>query len=35
MQMFRHHRELMQLVAPLISIVEERLDQQLGVCRSN
>ena len=33
MQMFRHHDEPMQVVAPLISIMKESLDEQLGVCR--
>ena len=31
MQMFRHHNEPMQLVTPLIPIVKEHINQQLGV----
>jgi hypothetical protein len=34
-QMFRHHNESMQSVAPLIPIMKERLDQQLRIYRSN
>jgi len=34
-QMLRHHNEAMQLVASLIPVVEKRLDQQLGIYRSN
>jgi len=33
MQMLWHYNEAMQLVASLIPIVEERLHQQLGICR--
>jgi len=33
-QMFRHDGETMQLITHLISIVEERFDQQLGICGS-
>jgi hypothetical protein len=35
MQMFRHHNEPMQLIPPLIPIVEESLHQQFRICRSN
>jgi hypothetical protein len=34
-QRFRHHGEPMQLEPPLISIVQERLDQQLGMSCHN
>jgi len=33
--MFGHDGETMQPVTPLIPIVEENLDQQLGICRSD
>ena len=33
-EMFRHNGESMQVIAPLIPIVKEYADQQLGVCRS-
>jgi len=35
MQMFRHRNEPVQGVSPLIPIMKQGLDQQLGICRSN
>lgn len=35
MQMFRHDNEPMQVIPTLISIMEESLDQQLGIFRPN
>jgi len=34
-QMFRHNSEAMQLITSLILIVEERFNQQLGICGSD